>query len=83
MVISPLSQTRASTSIFSLTAVLHNLALGNGNIVEPEDEEDHDDGPPDPHNLAARVGEHVRDNLAAAVSAPNIPVPALHEHDYL
>ncbi|XP_056121572.1 uncharacterized protein LOC130099790 [Rhinichthys klamathensis goyatoka] len=55
----------------------------NGDIVEPEDEEDHDDGPPDPHNLEARVGEQVRDNLAAAVSAPNIPVPALQEHDYL
>ncbi len=26
--------------------------------------------PPEPHNLEARVGEHVRDNLAVAVSAP-------------
>ncbi len=44
-----------------------------------EDEEERDDGPPEAHNLEARVGEH----LAAAVSAPNICVPALHEHDYL
>ncbi|ROL46770.1 hypothetical protein DPX16_12663 [Anabarilius grahami] len=48
-----------------------------------ENEEDHDDRPPEPHNLEARAGEDVRDNLAAAVSAPNIRVPALHEHDYL
>ncbi len=39
--------------------------------------------PPEPHNPQARVGDHVRDNLAKAVSAPNICVPALHEHDYL
>ncbi len=48
-----------------------------------EDEEDHDDVPPEPHNLEARTGEYMRDNLAAAVSAPNICVPALHEHHYL
>ncbi len=47
-----------------------------------EDEEDHDDAP-EPHNLEAKVGEHVWDNLAIALSAPNICVPALHEHDYL
>ncbi len=42
-----------------------------------EDEEDHDDAP-EPHNL-----EHVWDNLAPAVSAPNICVPALYEDNYL
>ncbi|KAL0153598.1 hypothetical protein M9458_051078 [Cirrhinus mrigala] len=69
--------------VVACCAVLHNLALLNGDIVEAEDEEDHDDGPPEPLNPQARVGEDVRDNLAAAVSAPNICVPALHEHDYL
>ncbi|XP_048016993.1 uncharacterized protein LOC125248878 isoform X2 [Megalobrama amblycephala] len=54
--------------------------LTNGDIIDPEDEEDHDDGP---HNLEARVGEDLQDNLAATVSAPNICVPALHQHDYL
>ncbi len=39
--------------------------------------------PPEPHNLEAIVGEHVWDNLAAAVSVPNICVPALHENNYL
>ncbi len=37
--------------------------------------------PPEPHNLEARAGEHVWDNLA--MSAPNICVPALNEHLYL
>ncbi|RXN34359.1 G2 M phase-specific E3 ubiquitin- ligase-like protein [Labeo rohita] len=69
--------------VVACCAVLHNLALLNGDIVETEDEEDHDDDPPEPHNPQARVGDHVRDNLAAAVSAPNICVAALHEHDYL
>ncbi len=44
-----------------------------------EDEEDHDDTPV-PHNLEARAGERVWDNLAPAVSAPNICVPALYEN---
>ncbi len=45
-----------------LQTVLHNLALLNGDIVEPEDEEDHDDTP-EPHNSEARAGENVRDIL--------------------
>ncbi len=63
--------------------LLHVLALLNGDITQPEDEENNDDSPPEPHNLEARVGEHVGQHLAAAVSAPNICVPALHEHGYL
>ncbi|KAI2647515.1 hypothetical protein H4Q32_028995 [Labeo rohita] len=69
--------------VVACRAVLHNLALLSGDTVEAEDEEDHDDGPPEPHNPQAGVGDHVRDNLAAVVSAPNICVAALHEHDYL
>ncbi|KAL0150458.1 hypothetical protein M9458_054275 [Cirrhinus mrigala] len=68
--------------VVACCAVLHNLALLNGDIVEAV-EEDHDDGPPQPHNLEPREGEHVQNNLAAAVSTPIICVPALHEHDYL
>ncbi|KAI2645243.1 Protein ANTAGONIST OF LIKE HETEROCHROMATIN PROTEIN 1 [Labeo rohita] len=68
--------------VVACCAVLHNLALLNGDIVKPV-EEDHDDGPPQPHNLEPRGGEHVRNNLAAAVSTPIICVPAFHEHDYL
>ncbi len=56
--------------------LLHVLALGD--ITESEDEENNDDGPPVPHSNEARVGE-----LAATLSAPNICVPTLHEHDYL
>ncbi|RXN29305.1 nuclease HARBI1 [Labeo rohita] len=68
--------------VVACCSVLHKLNLFNGDIVEPV-EEDHDDGPPQPHNLEPRGGEHVRNNLAAAVSTPIICVPALHEHDYL
>ncbi len=40
---------------------------------------DYDDAPL-PHNLEARAGQHVWDNLAIAMSALNICVPALHQH---
>ncbi len=63
-------------------AVLHNLTLVNGDIIDPV-EEDHDDGPPEPHNSEPRGVKQVWDNLAAVVSAPNIRVLALHERDYL
>ncbi len=62
----------------------YEIAFINATVawVHREDEEDHNDAP-EPHNIEARVGEHARDDLAAVVSAPNICVPALHEHDYL
>ncbi len=60
-----------------LQTVLHNLALLNGDIVEPEDDEDHNDTP-EPHYFEARAGKNVWDILAATVSAPNIHVPVLH-----
>lgn len=69
--------------VVACCAVLHNLCLLNGDIVDPEVVEDHDDDAPEPRNTEASTGEHVRDNLAAAVSAPDNRVPALHELDYL
>ncbi|KAL0146603.1 hypothetical protein M9458_057943 [Cirrhinus mrigala] len=51
--------------------VLHNLCLQNGDIVDAEVEEDPADDPPEPQNTEASAGEDVRDNLAAAVSAPD------------
>lgn len=68
--------------VVTCCAILHNLCIANGDIVEPEaDNGNEDDGPADVRN--ARPGENARDNLAAAVSAPACCVPALHEHDYL
>lgn len=69
--------------VIACCAVLHNIALQNGDIVEPEVGENNDDGPPEALNPGTRSGEHVRDNLAAAVSAPDVRLPALHDHDYL
>ncbi len=47
-----------------LQTVLHNLALLYGDIVEPEDEEDHDDIP-EPHNFETRAGENMWDIVSA------------------
>ncbi|RXN16489.1 nuclease HARBI1 [Labeo rohita] len=69
--------------VVACCAVLHNLCLQNGDIVDAEVVEDPADDPPEPQNTEASAGEDVRDNLAAAVSAPDNCVPALHEHDYL
>ncbi len=69
--------------VVACCAVLHNLCLQNGYIVDPEVVEDPADDPPKPQNTEASAGEDVRDNLAAAVSAPDNCVPALHQHDYL
>ncbi len=56
------------------------LALQNGDIIEPEVGGNNDDAPPEACNPETRSGEHVRANLAAAVSAPDICVPALHSY---
>ncbi|XP_067221935.1 putative nuclease HARBI1 [Chanodichthys erythropterus] len=69
--------------VVACCAVLHNLCLQNGDIIDPEVVEDPDNDPPEPQNTEASAGEDVRDNLAAAVSAPDNCVCALHEHDYL
>ncbi|KAL1277277.1 hypothetical protein QQF64_023950 [Cirrhinus molitorella] len=69
--------------VVACCAVLHNLCLQNGDIADPGVLEDPADDPPEPQNTEASAGEDVRDNLAAAVSAPDNCVPALHEHDYL
>ncbi|RXN13240.1 nuclease HARBI1 [Labeo rohita] len=69
--------------VVACCAVLHNLCLQNGDIVDAEVVEDPADDPPEPQNTEASTGEDVWDNLAAAVSAPDNCVPALHEHDYL
>ncbi len=69
--------------VITCCAVLYNIALQNGDIIEPEVGENNDDAPPEARNPETRSGEHVRANLAAAVSAPDICVPALHDHDYL
>uniref|UniRef100_A0A3Q3IBX1 DDE Tnp4 domain-containing protein n=1 Tax=Monopterus albus TaxID=43700 RepID=A0A3Q3IBX1_MONAL len=61
--------------VVACCAVLHNLCLLNGDIVIPEMVEDHGDDPPEPQNTGASTGDDVRDNLAAAVSAPDNWVP--------
>ncbi|ROL53738.1 Protein ALP1-like [Anabarilius grahami] len=69
--------------VVACCVVLHNLCLQNGDIIDPEVVADPDNDPPEPQNTEASTGEDVQDNLAAAVSAPDNCVGALHEHDYL
>ncbi|RXN38687.1 membrane-spanning 4-domains subfamily A member 4A-like protein [Labeo rohita] len=53
--------------VVACCAVLHNLCLQNGDIVDAEVVEDPADDPPEPQNTEASTGEDVWDNLAAAV----------------
>ncbi|CAJ1069785.1 putative nuclease HARBI1 [Xyrichtys novacula] len=65
---------------------LHNLCLGHGDILEPEDGEevDGDDNClAAAHDLAQQSGDAFRDRMAAAMSVPEEQIPALREHDYL
>ncbi|KAL7388352.1 hypothetical protein ABVT39_012252 [Epinephelus coioides] len=66
---------------------LHNLCIGNGDILEsePVEEEEKDGGDGDGgegHEPVQRSGDTLRNRLAAAVSAPRDRVPVLQEHDY-
>ncbi len=59
-------------TIMYLQTVLHNLALLYGDIVEPEDEEDHDDTP-EPHNFDfAAAGIELLCRLARGEMAPRL-----------
>lgn len=67
-------------------AILHNLCIANGDIVEPEDDEgldgDADAADDGPAERETRHGNDARNILAAAAFArPGVPVP--HGHDYL
>ncbi|XP_062861636.1 putative nuclease HARBI1 [Trichomycterus rosablanca] len=67
--------------VVACCAVLHNFCIAQGDITEPEiSEEDVD--LPEPVSNEIRSGEDARENLAAAVSAPQHSIPA-HEHDYI
>uniref|UniRef100_UPI003AAFA187 putative nuclease HARBI1 n=1 Tax=Centroberyx gerrardi TaxID=166262 RepID=UPI003AAFA187 len=63
---------------------LHNLCIGNGDILEPDEDGDGDDGDDcdEANEPLQRSGNTLRSRLAAAVSAPNDRIPVLQEHDY-
>ncbi|XP_049911320.1 putative nuclease HARBI1 [Epinephelus moara] len=73
-----------SPDVIACCTILHNICLSNGDIMEPAEEvlrpDDNVDEPH--HHLDQQSGEHIRERLAAAVSAPDGPVAALEDHDY-
>ncbi|KAI2642371.1 hypothetical protein H4Q32_029933 [Labeo rohita] len=65
--------------------ILHNICITNGDIIEPEEGQLDGDDLDDLQVRDPQSGEHTRERLAAALSAPNddnLP-PALRHHDYL
>lgn len=71
-----------AAEVVACCAILHNICLDNGDIVEEVIMEPADDD----HSILGCAdvtsGDTLRDTLSAAVSAPEVAVPALQEHDY-
>ncbi|CAJ1061285.1 nuclease HARBI1 [Xyrichtys novacula] len=68
-----------ASEVVTCCAILHNICMDNGDLFEAEPPPE-EDGPP-PCSDAA-LGENLRDRLAAAVSAPEVVVAVLQDHDY-
>lgn len=71
--------------VITCCTLLHNICITNGDIIEPEGGQLDGDDLEDLQVRDPQSGEHIRDRLAAALSAPNdgnLP-PALRHHDYL
>ncbi|KAL7378403.1 hypothetical protein ABVT39_013006 [Epinephelus coioides] len=71
-----------AAKVIACCAILHNVCLKNGDILEPVEEAlGPDDGggqlQPD-----LQCGDRLRGRIAAALSAPNNPPLALQDHDY-
>ncbi|XP_059188162.1 uncharacterized protein LOC131970756 [Centropristis striata] len=66
--------------VVAVCAVLHNICVTAGDILEPAAEEDPVLQPPPVQE--DQGGQHLRDRLAAQVSAPNRRPSPLQEHDY-
>ncbi|KAI2646155.1 hypothetical protein H4Q32_026905 [Labeo rohita] len=71
--------------VITCCTILHNICITNGDITEPEEGQLDGDDLDDLQVRDPQSGEHTRERLAAALSAPNednLP-PALRHHDYL
>lgn len=72
--------------VVTCCAILHNMCFATNDIIDVDDNDGDDDDDVNKDNVEARevvCGDVMRNRLAAAVSAPNIHVPALMEHDYV
>ncbi|KAK7880178.1 hypothetical protein WMY93_033160 [Mugilogobius chulae] len=72
------------TDVVTACAFLHNICLSNGDVLEPDVEND-DPPPPMPPGDAGQEasGNMLRARLSAQVSAPLVLQPHLAEHDYI
>ena len=71
-----------AVKVIACCAILHNLCLRDGDIVEPMEEQPEPDAGGAELHPELQCGERFRSRMAAAVSAPNINPPALQDHDY-
>ncbi|KAL3057990.1 hypothetical protein OYC64_010211 [Pagothenia borchgrevinki] len=72
-----------SPKVIAVCAVLHNICLTAGDILEPTEGEDPVPLPPQgPVQRDEHAGQHYRDRLAAHMSAPHQRPPHLNDHDY-
>ena len=71
-----------AVKVITCCAILHNLCLRDGDIVEPVEEQPEPDAGDAELHPELQCGERLRSRMAAAVSAPNINPPALQDHDY-
>ncbi|CAJ1061399.1 hypothetical protein H4Q32_000108 [Xyrichtys novacula] len=68
-----------ASEVVTCCAILHNICMDNGDLFEAEPPPE-EDGPPPCSDAAS--GEHLRDRLAAAVSAPEVVADVLQDHNY-
>ena len=71
-----------AVEVVACCAILNNICLDNGDIVEEVIMEPVEDDHVIPGCDDVTSGDTLRDTLSAAVSAPEVAAPALQEHDY-
>lgn len=67
--------------VIAVCAALHNICITTGDILEPVEDED-PVPPPPPVQGDEHGGQHLKDRLAAQVSAPQQCPSPLREHNY-
>ncbi|XP_070835621.1 uncharacterized protein [Chaetodon trifascialis] len=69
-------------TVITACAVLHNICLTAGDIIEPTLDPDNPSVPPSRPVRWEQSASAWRDRLAAQLSAPPVRISALQEHDY-
>ncbi len=67
-------------------AFLHNVWLTHGDVIEEQELQPEESGPPAPldlHDIQERNGAHMRDRLCAHISAPQHLQAPFRDHDYV